>query len=78
MFDPSPFANPTPLAHADTSRDVLPRGGTSQLEGSKPIPLKIRCVQRLMHVRFLEIENFPAAEFDDDVLAITATLNVQP
>ncbi|GFV95326.1 retrovirus-related Pol polyprotein from transposon TNT 1-94 [Trichonephila clavipes] len=31
MFDPSPFANPTPLAHADTSRDVLPRGGTSQV-----------------------------------------------
>ncbi|GFT44626.1 uncharacterized protein TNCV_2808511 [Trichonephila clavipes] len=27
MFDPSSFANPTPLAHADTSRDVLPRGG---------------------------------------------------
>ncbi|GFX30981.1 hypothetical protein TNCV_2024841 [Trichonephila clavipes] len=26
MFDPSSFANPTPLAHADTSRDVLPRG----------------------------------------------------
>ncbi|GFW10179.1 hypothetical protein TNCV_1848961 [Trichonephila clavipes] len=32
MFDPSPFANPTPLAHADTSRDVLPRGGTSQTD----------------------------------------------
>ncbi|GFS94163.1 transposable element Tcb2 transposase [Trichonephila clavipes] len=30
MFDPSSSANPTPLAHADTSRDVLPRGGTSQ------------------------------------------------
>ncbi|GFW01112.1 uncharacterized protein TNCV_1763501 [Trichonephila clavipes] len=30
MFDPSSFANPTPLAHADTSRVVLPRGGTSQ------------------------------------------------
>ncbi|GFX09073.1 uncharacterized protein TNCV_4166521 [Trichonephila clavipes] len=30
MFDSSSFANPTPLAHADTSRDVLPRGGTSQ------------------------------------------------
>ncbi|GFX77721.1 uncharacterized protein TNCV_1106381 [Trichonephila clavipes] len=30
MFDPSPFANPTPLAHADTLRDVLRRGGTSQ------------------------------------------------
>ncbi|GFT20790.1 retrovirus-related Pol polyprotein from transposon opus [Trichonephila clavipes] len=31
MFDPSSFANPTPLAHADTSRDVLPREGTSQI-----------------------------------------------
>ncbi|GFV86986.1 uncharacterized protein TNCV_2199371 [Trichonephila clavipes] len=30
MFDPSSFDNPTPLAHADTSRDVFPRGGTSQ------------------------------------------------
>ncbi|GFU31347.1 hypothetical protein TNCV_4792381 [Trichonephila clavipes] len=30
MFDPSSFADPTPLAHADASRDVLPRGGTSQ------------------------------------------------
>ncbi|GFW48213.1 hypothetical protein TNCV_2382971 [Trichonephila clavipes] len=27
MFHPSSFADPTPLAHADTSRDVLPRGG---------------------------------------------------
>ncbi|GFY14436.1 hypothetical protein TNCV_1314901 [Trichonephila clavipes] len=30
MFDPSSFTDPTPLAHADTSRDVLPRRGTSQ------------------------------------------------
>ncbi|GFW21938.1 hypothetical protein TNCV_4822211 [Trichonephila clavipes] len=30
MFDPSSLANPTPLAHADASRDVLPRRGTSQ------------------------------------------------
>ncbi|GFX49982.1 uncharacterized protein TNCV_3883111 [Trichonephila clavipes] len=30
MFDPRSFADPTPLAHADTSRDVLPREGTSQ------------------------------------------------
>ncbi|GFW37825.1 hypothetical protein TNCV_4630301 [Trichonephila clavipes] len=30
MFDSSSYVNPTPLAHADTSRDVLPRGGTSQ------------------------------------------------
>ncbi|GFW10889.1 hypothetical protein TNCV_4458641 [Trichonephila clavipes] len=29
MYDPSSFANPTPLAHADTSRDVLPRVGSS-------------------------------------------------
>ncbi|GFV62157.1 uncharacterized protein TNCV_4109601 [Trichonephila clavipes] len=26
MFDFSSYVNPTPLAHADTSRDVLPRG----------------------------------------------------
>ncbi|GFV75771.1 uncharacterized protein TNCV_1756991 [Trichonephila clavipes] len=30
MFDSSSYDNPTPLAHADTSRDVFPRGGTSQ------------------------------------------------
>ncbi|GFT35446.1 uncharacterized protein TNCV_922621 [Trichonephila clavipes] len=30
MFDSSSYDNPTPLAHADTSRNVLPRGGTSQ------------------------------------------------
>ncbi|GFU71229.1 uncharacterized protein TNCV_3782151 [Trichonephila clavipes] len=30
MFFLSSFANHTPLAHADASRDVLPRGGTSQ------------------------------------------------
>ncbi|GFU09183.1 hypothetical protein TNCV_1122071 [Trichonephila clavipes] len=29
------FANPTPLAHADASRDVLPRGGTSHNEWIK-------------------------------------------
>ncbi|GFW88590.1 hypothetical protein TNCV_828591 [Trichonephila clavipes] len=26
MFDSSSFVNPTPLAHANASRDVLPRG----------------------------------------------------
>ncbi|GFW22489.1 hypothetical protein TNCV_2170231 [Trichonephila clavipes] len=31
MFDSSSFVNPTPLAHADTPRDVLPMGGTSQV-----------------------------------------------
>ncbi|GFX06260.1 uncharacterized protein TNCV_504801 [Trichonephila clavipes] len=37
MFDSSSYVNPTPLAHADTSRDVYPRGGlenvTEFLEG---------------------------------------------
>ncbi|GFX59164.1 hypothetical protein TNCV_936791 [Trichonephila clavipes] len=28
MFDSSSYIIPTPLAHADTSRDVLPRGAT--------------------------------------------------
>ncbi|GFV28725.1 hypothetical protein TNCV_3986751 [Trichonephila clavipes] len=27
MFDSSSYDNPTPLAHADASRDVFPRGG---------------------------------------------------
>ncbi|GFV81181.1 hypothetical protein TNCV_4772101 [Trichonephila clavipes] len=27
MFDSSSYVNPTPLAHADSSRDVFPRGG---------------------------------------------------
>ncbi|GFX44727.1 hypothetical protein TNCV_1802081, partial [Trichonephila clavipes] len=26
MFDSSSYDNPTPLAHADASRDVFPRG----------------------------------------------------
>ncbi|GFX77776.1 uncharacterized protein TNCV_1106931 [Trichonephila clavipes] len=30
MMPSSSFVNPTPLAHADTPRDVLPRVGTSQ------------------------------------------------
>ncbi|GFU79711.1 retrovirus-related Pol polyprotein from transposon 17.6 [Trichonephila clavipes] len=30
MFESSSYVNPTPLAHADISRDVLPWGGTSQ------------------------------------------------
>ncbi|GFX78649.1 nibrin [Trichonephila clavipes] len=31
MYDSSSYVNPTPLAHTDTSRDVLPRGGTSHM-----------------------------------------------
>ncbi|GFW32170.1 hypothetical protein TNCV_2601961 [Trichonephila clavipes] len=30
MFPSSSFVNPTPLAHADTPRDILPRWGISQ------------------------------------------------
>ncbi|GFW04555.1 uncharacterized protein TNCV_879241 [Trichonephila clavipes] len=30
MFPSSSFVNSTPLAHADTPRDILPRGGISQ------------------------------------------------
>ncbi|GFS76646.1 uncharacterized protein TNCV_1622361 [Trichonephila clavipes] len=30
MFDSSSYDDPTPLAHADTSRDVLPRGEVSK------------------------------------------------
>ncbi|GFW05430.1 uncharacterized protein TNCV_3359471 [Trichonephila clavipes] len=53
MFDPSSFANPTPLAHADISRDVLPRGGDAVAKvsdhgrhamSSSPVPLKTRRV----------------------------------
>ncbi|GFX31562.1 uncharacterized protein TNCV_688101 [Trichonephila clavipes] len=35
MFDPSSFSNPTPLAHADASKDVLPTGGTSQWQPTR-------------------------------------------
>ncbi|GFW25582.1 uncharacterized protein TNCV_1308431 [Trichonephila clavipes] len=35
MFDPSSFVDPTLLVHADASRDVLPRGGTSQLHPTR-------------------------------------------
>ncbi|GFU60308.1 hypothetical protein TNCV_3404511 [Trichonephila clavipes] len=41
MFDPSSFANPTPLAHADTSRDVLPRGARFEMRekgGNRLVP----------------------------------------
>ncbi|GFW76767.1 hypothetical protein TNCV_4944841 [Trichonephila clavipes] len=53
MFDPSPFANSTPPAHADTSRDVLPRGGTSQgivlpvwLGSTRTRPFQVRSLPR--------------------------------
>ncbi|GFS81886.1 hypothetical protein TNCV_1545031 [Trichonephila clavipes] len=47
MFDPSSFANHTPLAHADTSRDVLPREGTSQCSKQK---INIKCPKSVFGV----------------------------
>ncbi|GFX97027.1 hypothetical protein TNCV_1997591 [Trichonephila clavipes] len=44
MFDSSSYDNPTPLAHADTSRDVLPRGEfTTELESCCDIILTHLC-----------------------------------
>ncbi|GFS72632.1 hypothetical protein TNCV_1420381 [Trichonephila clavipes] len=39
MFESSSYVNSTPLAHADTSRDVLPRGGTSHADHSNRLPV---------------------------------------
>ncbi|GFX44281.1 uncharacterized protein TNCV_4376691 [Trichonephila clavipes] len=51
MFDPSSFANPTPLAHADTSAAVAEwyryRTVACFVMGSNPVPLKtLRVGQR--------------------------------
>ncbi|GFX96651.1 uncharacterized protein TNCV_244381 [Trichonephila clavipes] len=61
MFDPSSFANPTPLAHADTSRDVLPRGGTSQqlqLKGSAAVVEDYKVVAIHLRRGFPQMESF--------------------
>ncbi|GFU17136.1 hypothetical protein TNCV_1853901 [Trichonephila clavipes] len=39
MFDSSSYDNPTPLAHADTSRDVFPRGVGKDVQN----PGSLRC-----------------------------------
>ncbi|GFT53112.1 hypothetical protein TNCV_4232441 [Trichonephila clavipes] len=41
MFDSSSFADTTPLAHADTSRDVLPRGAAIISEAALRSPFKL-------------------------------------
>ncbi|GFW50962.1 hypothetical protein TNCV_3592441 [Trichonephila clavipes] len=46
MFDPSSFAGPAHVAHADTSSDVLPRGGTSQRH--RLSTLRIKCLRTEM------------------------------
>ncbi|GFW27032.1 RNase H domain-containing protein [Trichonephila clavipes] len=62
MFDLSSFANPTPLAHADASRDILPRGGTSQHH----------LLQRILTV--MNLHGLLGNEVADD-LAMAATSN---
>ncbi|GFY17647.1 uncharacterized protein TNCV_1073821 [Trichonephila clavipes] len=62
MFNPSSFVDPTPLAHADTSRDVLPRGGTSQWRPTRfnlydPEMKKARGFNVWPEVYFSESEN---------------------
>ncbi|GFU92839.1 transposable element Tc3 transposase [Trichonephila clavipes] len=46
MFDPSSFADPTPLANADASRDVLPRGGTSHCYDANVLKIVRNLFQR--------------------------------
>ncbi|GFV49018.1 hypothetical protein TNCV_5065021 [Trichonephila clavipes] len=51
MFNPSSFTNPTPLAHADTSRDVLPRRARISRQSNRrcwrsPQPRATALVQR--------------------------------
>ncbi|GFU84554.1 uncharacterized protein TNCV_3238631 [Trichonephila clavipes] len=57
MFGSSSYVNPTPLAHADTSRDVLPRGGTSQ-------------VLRKIRVRGTQVRPISADHLSDHHLAL--------
>ncbi|GFW29757.1 uncharacterized protein TNCV_3936241 [Trichonephila clavipes] len=64
------FANPTPLAHADTSRDVLTRGGTSQWRPTRfnlygPEMRKARGFNVWPEVYFSRSEN--VTEFLEDI-----------
>ncbi|GFX09502.1 hypothetical protein TNCV_4698881 [Trichonephila clavipes] len=53
MFDPSSFANTTPLTHADASRDVLPRGKryiTDSLRNRLEYNSKSACILKKWYV----------------------------
>ncbi|GFX86067.1 uncharacterized protein TNCV_2403631 [Trichonephila clavipes] len=70
MFDPSSFANPTPLAHADTSRDLLPRGAVRSA-GCKCLPfLLVKSAREVPAFRF-----FP--EKDKEEVSSVFTCNVK-
>ncbi|GFY07415.1 hypothetical protein TNCV_5086001 [Trichonephila clavipes] len=65
MFDSSPYVNPTPLAHADTSRDVLPRGVTE----------KGQCIEfhPIGNVAHAGLVQFLISRSDEDYLDLSQT-----
>ncbi|GFS65544.1 hypothetical protein TNCV_2469271 [Trichonephila clavipes] len=62
MFDPSSFANPTPLAHADTSRDVFPRGDSLEKSSVFQEATDYKLLQNLPS----EISDVLTDDFSDD------------
>ncbi|GFW08991.1 hypothetical protein TNCV_3475371 [Trichonephila clavipes] len=66
MYDSSSFANPTPLARAGTSRDVLPRGGTSQTVNVEAVRNILRNYSRAFGDRSRNFE--PWSSDEDDTL----------
>ncbi|GFV43907.1 hypothetical protein TNCV_1530811 [Trichonephila clavipes] len=75
MFDSSSFANSTPLAHADTSRDVLPRGGTSHYQESEISDPKRKSAFAMIHC--IETRNVSAlSSLDSTEFAIEASSDV--
>ncbi|GFV42765.1 hypothetical protein TNCV_841201 [Trichonephila clavipes] len=59
MFDSSSYDNPTPLAHADASRDVFPSGGTSQVKKNNGV----RMIQKYPFHDVTPFATFGAMEF---------------
>ncbi|GFT58813.1 hypothetical protein TNCV_184741 [Trichonephila clavipes] len=54
MFDSSSYANPTLLAHADTSRDAFPRGGMLDVKGAsrtgRPVVESVDTITEIIEV----------------------------
>ncbi|GFT81310.1 hypothetical protein TNCV_3672141 [Trichonephila clavipes] len=58
------FVNPTPLAHADTPRDIFPRGGYHKLVAGKStvralVPLKPHHIEGLMQGKSVTTQSPP-------------------
>ncbi|GFU01160.1 uncharacterized protein TNCV_2976271 [Trichonephila clavipes] len=60
MFDSSSFVNPTSLAHADASRDVLPSGGIGPCLALSRVRSRVPLKTRRVGQRFTL--NLPRAE----------------